>query len=460
MEFTLDECFDAMAKMKVIGVGGAGGNAVNRMVADGLSGVEFLSINTDAMALDNNRASHRIQIGEKITRGLGAGANPEIGRIAMEEDRDKIASVIEGADMVFITAGMGGGTGTGGAPVVAEIAHEMDILTVAIVTRPFLFEGKVRDRNARKGIDDLRKACDTIIVIPNQKLLSIVDRATSLLDAFKSADDILCQATKGISDLISGHGLVNLDFADVKTIMKGMGDALMGAGNAEGENRAVLAADTAIHSPLLDDISIAGARGILINITGGEDLTLYDVSDATQAVQEAVGEDAEANIIFGAVIDPSMSGKIQVTVIATGFNEMDGPKQKESAPSRLSVRMPGAQKPISRPNAEQMAFDLPARNCQEESCEQPQEKGLVEPAENKSDLADETRILKLSEVQKKQAEAEEKADEQQSGAALDYPAVYRKENMQKEQIFVSKGQVITHYEDDMDVPTFLRKQMQ
>jgi len=225
--FTLDESFDAKAKMKVLGVGGAGGNAVNRMVTAGLLGVEFISINTDAMALDNNHASHRIQIGDKITKGLGAGANPEIGRIAMEEDREKVAAMLEGADMVFITAGMGGGTGTGGAPVVAEIAQEMDILTVAIVTRPFLFEGKVRDRNAKKGIDDLRKSVDTIIVIPNQKLLSIVDRTTSLIDAFKIADDVLYQATKGISDLISVHGLVNLDFADVKTIMKGMGDALM-----------------------------------------------------------------------------------------------------------------------------------------------------------------------------------------------------------------------------------------
>ena len=241
MVFTLDETFDAKAKMKVIGVGGAGGNAVNRMVTEGLNGVEFISINTDAMALDNNRATHRIQIGEKITKGLGAGANPDIGKLALEEDRDKVASVIEGSDMVFITAGMGGGTGTGGAPVVAEIARELDILTVAIVTRPFLFEGKIRDKNARRGIEDLRKYTDTIIVIPNQKLLSIVDRKTSLIDAFKTADEVLYQSTRGISDLISGHGLVNLDFADVKTIMKGMGDALMGAGMSEGENRAATA---------------------------------------------------------------------------------------------------------------------------------------------------------------------------------------------------------------------------
>lgn len=340
MVFTLDEAFDAVAKMKVIGVGGAGGNAVNRMITAGLSGVEFIGVNTDAMALDNNKAEHRIQIGEKITKGLGAGANPEVGRLAMEEDRDKIASVLEGADMVFITAGMGGGTGTGGAPVVAEIAQEMDILTVAIVTRPFLFEGKVRDRNAKKGMDDLRQSVDTIIVIPNQKLLSIVDRTTSLIDAFKTADDVLYQATKGISDLISVHGLVNLDFADVKTIMKGMGDALMGTGYAEGENRAVMAADMAIHSPLLDDVSITGARGVLINITGGDDMTLYDVSDATQTVQDAVGGvDSETNIIFGSVTDPSMNGKIRVTVIATGFNDETIDRKKETAP-KLAVKLP------------------------------------------------------------------------------------------------------------------------
>jgi cell division protein FtsZ len=319
--FTLDESFDAKAKMKVIGVGGAGGNAVNRMVSAGLSGVDFIAINTDAMALDNNHAAQRLQIGDKVTKGLGAGANPEIGKIAMEEDREKVAAALEGADMVFITAGMGGGTGTGGAPIVAEIARQMDILTVAIVTRPFLFEGKVRDRNAKKGIDDLRKNVDTIIVIPNQKLLSIVDRTTSLLDAFRIADDVLYQATKGISDLISVHGLVNLDFADVKTIMREMGDALMGTGYAEGENRAVTASDNAIHSPLLDDISIVGAKGILINITGGEDMTLYDVNDATQTIYDAVGENVETNIIFGAVTDPAMNGKIRVTVIATGFNE-------------------------------------------------------------------------------------------------------------------------------------------
>lgn len=324
MVFTLDEKFDTVAKMKVIGVGGAGGNAVNRMIEEGLTGVDFISVNTDAMALDNNKAPQRVQIGERITRGLGAGANPEIGRIAMEEDRDKIKELLDGSDMVFITAGMGGGTGTGGAAVVAEISKELDILTVAIVTRPFLFEGKIRDRNARNGIEELRNTVDTIIVIQNQKLLSVVDRNTPLMEAFRTADNVLHNATKGISDLISVHGLVNLDFADVKTIMKCSGDAIMGSGFGEGENRAAEAADAAIHSPMLDDVSIAGAKGILINVTGGDDLTLYDVGDATQAIYDAVGEDSDTNIIFGAVTDPAMNNRVQVTVIATGFNDING----------------------------------------------------------------------------------------------------------------------------------------
>ncbi len=457
MIFTLDENFDAKAKMKVIGVGGAGGNAVNRMVTAGLSGVEFLSINTDAMALDNNKATHRMQIGDKITKGLGAGANPEIGRIAMEEDREKVAAMLEGADMVFITAGMGGGTGTGGAPVVAEIARELDILTVAIVTRPFLFEGKVRDRNARKGIDDLRRSVDTIIVIPNQKLLSIVDRTTSLIDAFKIADDVLYQATKGISDLISVHGLVNLDFADVRTIMKGMGDAIMGTGYSEGENRAVTAADNAIHSPLLDDISIVGAKGILINITGGEDMTLYDVNDATQTIYDAVGEDVETNIIFGAVTDPQMNGKIQVTVIATGFNEEKLEKKKEEAnAAKLSLKLPGQRTEPERP-AEQMTFALaphhPAPKIEEKQVEESCE------SEEKSEPVFQVVSSQVSEETQK---AVANAMSNHSSSPLEFPAFLKKEKVTKKDahFVVSKGNIIEHYEDDMDVPTFLRKQMQ
>ena len=445
--FTLDESFDAMAKMKVIGVGGAGGNAVNRMVTAGLSGVEFIAINTDAMALDNNRAAHRIQIGDKITKGLGAGANPEIGRMAMEEDREKVTAMLQGADMVFITAGMGGGTGTGGAPVVAEIAREMDILTVAIVTRPFIFEGKVRDRNAKKGIDDLRKHVDTIIVIPNQKLLSIVDRTTSLIDAFKIADDVLYQATKGISDLISVHGLVNLDFADVKTIMHGMGDALMGSGFAEGENRAVIAADNAIHSPLLDDISIIGAKGILINITGGEDMTLYDVNDATQAIYDAVGENGEAgdtNIIFGAVTDAAMNGKIQVTVIATGFNEEKIEKKKEERNNvRLAMKMPFKKSPTET-QVEQLSFSLPSSQPQEEESQLVESllEPVIEPASIDNEVVEEQAVPV-------------------NHSHVDFPTFLKRDRLKKDTHFVvSKGNIIEHYEDDMDVPTFLRKQMQ
>jgi cell division protein FtsZ len=461
MVFTLDENFDAKARMKVLGVGGAGGNAVNRMVAAGLSGVEFIAINTDAMALDNNKAANRVQIGDKITKGLGAGANPEIGRIAMEEDREKVAAMLEGADMVFITAGMGGGTGTGGAPVVAEIARELGILTVAIVTRPFIFEGKVRDRNARKGIDDLRKSVDTIIVIPNQKLLSIVDRTTSLIDAFKIADDVLYQATKGISDLISVHGLVNLDFADVRTIMNGMGDALMGTGYSEGENRAVTAADNAIHSPLLDDVSIVGAKGILINITGGEDITLYDVNDATQTIYDAVGDDVETNIIFGAVTDATMNGKIRVTVIATGFSEEKLEKKKEeSNAAKLTLKLPGQRIAAPDRQAEQMSFALAT------AVPRVEERQFVEAAladENIEDCPKAALASIPEETQRAVATAlSSHCAAPSQSQQLEFPAFLKKEKAAKKDphFVVSKGNIIEHYEDDMDVPTFLRKQMQ
>ena len=450
--FTLDEGFDAKARMKVIGVGGAGGNAVNRMVSAGLTGVDFIAINTDAMALDNNHAAQRLQIGDKITKGLGAGANPEIGKIAMEEDREKVAAALEGADMVFITAGMGGGTGTGGAPIVAEIARQLEILTVAIVTRPFLFEGKVRDRNAKKGIDDLRRNVDTIIVIPNQKLLSIVDRTTSLLDAFRIADDVLYQATKGISDLISVHGLVNLDFADVKTVMREMGDALMGTGYAEGENRAVIAADNAIHSPLLDDVSIVGAKGILINITGGEDMTLYDVNDATQSIYDAVGENVETNIIFGAVTDPAMNGKISVTVIATGFNEEKLEKKREERTGiKLTMKMTG-KKIAFDSQEEQLSFPLTASACCEEKSS-----ASLSASENGAGAAN----LEAGVFEETQKAVISAIANTPVSSPLDFPAFLKKEKMKKDPHFVvSKGNIIEHYEDDMDIPTFLRKQMQ
>ena len=318
MLFEFDSLAEQKANLKVIGVGGAGGNAVNRMIQAGMKGVDFMVINTDAQDLENNAAENKIQIGKNLTRGLGAGAKSEIGRDAIESDKDAVKSLIEGADMVFITAGMGGGTGTGAAPRVAQIAREMGVLTVGIVTLPFNFEGPKRMNRGLEGITELRKVCDTLISIPNQKLMSVVDKNTTVVEAFKLADSVLHHASKGISDLINVHGLVNLDFADVETIMKNMGEAIIGTGTAKGEERAVLAAQQAISSPLLDNASISGAQGVLVNITGGNDLTLMEANEATSIIFEEAGP--SANIIFGAVIDPSLDDEIRVTVIATGFN--------------------------------------------------------------------------------------------------------------------------------------------
>ena len=318
MLFEFDNLAEQKANLKLIGVGGAGGNAVNRMIQAGMGGVDFIVINTDAQDLDNNAAEHKIQIGKNLTKGLGAGARSEIGKDAMESDLEAVKSMLEGADMVFITAGMGGGTGTGAAPVVAQLARELGILTVGIVTLPFNFEGPKRMNRGLAGITELQKACDTVINIPNQKLMSIVDKSTTVVEAFKLADTILLHASKGISDLINVHGLINLDFADVETIMKNMGAAVMGTGTASGEERAVLAAQQAISSPLLDNASISGAQGVLVNITGGADLTLMEIDEATSIIFEEAGKDA--NIIFGAVIDPALTEEILVTVIATGFH--------------------------------------------------------------------------------------------------------------------------------------------
>ncbi|MEE9189598.1 MAG: cell division protein FtsZ [Candidatus Neomarinimicrobiota bacterium] len=319
MLFEFDNLAKQKANLKVVGIGGAGGNAVNRMIQSGMEGVEFCAINTDAQDLDNNTAPKKLQIGKSLTKGLGAGAKSELGRQAIESDAEAVRSILEGADMVFITAGMGGGTGTGAAPLIAQMTQELNILTVGIVTLPFNFEGPKRMARALGGITDMRKVCDTLIVIPNQKLMSIVGKDTTLIDAFQQADLILHQATKGISDLINVHGMINLDFADVETIMKNMGEAIMGTGFATGEERAVLAAQQAISSPLLDNASISGAQGVLVNITGGENLTLHEVDEATSIIFEEAGNDA--NIIFGAVIDSKLQEEIRVTVIATGFNK-------------------------------------------------------------------------------------------------------------------------------------------
>ncbi len=316
MTFDLAD-FTDRAKIKVVGIGGAGGNAVNRMIDQKLNGVEFVSINTDAQALEFSRAEQRFQIGKGLTRGLGAGARPEIGKQAIEEDRAEVSKLLEGSDLVFVTAGMGGGTGTGAAPAVAEIARELGALTVAIVTKPFEFEGRKRMNRALAGIDELKSRVDTLIVIPNQRLLQVVDPSTKLTEAFLMADDVLLRATRGISDLITIPGLINCDFADVRTVMMEMGDAMMGSGWGRGENKAANAARMAINSPLLEDVNISGAKGLLMNVTGGPDMTLYEVNEATTVIYDAAG--ADANIIFGAVIDPTLDDEIRVTVIATGF---------------------------------------------------------------------------------------------------------------------------------------------
>ena len=311
----VEECIGA--KIKVVGIGGGGGNAINRMIETGIEGVEFIAVNTDLQALSTNRAGTKLQIGDQVTKGLGSGGRPEVGKQAAMEDTEKLIELLQGADMVFLTTGLGGGTGTGATPVLANLASEMDILAIAIVTLPFEFEGKVRAKQAEEGLGELKSAVDTVISIPNERLLQTVNLDTSIQDAFKLADDILRQAVQGISDLITKPGLINLDFADVKSIMKGMGMAFMGTGIASGENRAVDAAQKAISSPLLIDTSIEGARGVLINITGGKDLTLHEVSKSSQLIHRLAHP--EANIIFGTVIDSSLKEMVKVTVIATGF---------------------------------------------------------------------------------------------------------------------------------------------
>ena len=326
--FELVEQITLGAKIKVIGVGGGGGNGVNTMITAKLTGVDFIAANTDAQSLEANRAPVKLQLGGAITKGLGAGANPEIGRRAALEDQEKIKEYLSGSDMVFITAGMGGGTGTGAAPVIARIARESNALTVAVVTKPFLFEGKKRMRQADDGIRELKEHVDALIAIPNQRLLSVASKTTTLMDAFQKADEVLLHAVRGISDLIVTPGLINLDFADVRAVMAEMGLAMMGASSATGENRAVEAAQKAISSPLLEDVSISGARGILINITGGPDMSLCEVNEAAELIHKEAHEDA--NIIFGAVVDERMKDELRITVIATGFEDKDKEQTKET----------------------------------------------------------------------------------------------------------------------------------
>lgn len=350
------------ARIKVIGIGGGGGNAVNRMIDCGIEGIEFLVANTDLQALKRSKAPIKIQLGSRLTKGLGAGANPNVGREAALEDTDKIIEVLEGADMVFVTTGLGGGTGTGGAPIIASLATELDALTVAVVTKPFHFEGRRRMQQAEHGIRELKECVDTVITIPNERLLHTVQKDASLAESFAVADDVLRQAVQGISDLITVPGLINLDFADVKSIMSGMGMALMGAGRARGENRAIEATQQAISSPLLEEATIQGAKGVLINITGGPDLTLYEVNVASTIIRESADEDA--NIIFGAVIDENMRDEMKITVIATGFGEeivsvasAAAMSSMTAAPRFVQRSTDDLQRPMMQPRADDL--DVP-----------------------------------------------------------------------------------------------------
>ncbi len=333
------------ADIKVVGCGGGGNNAVNRMIVEGLANVDFISVNTDKQALSQSNAPHKIQIGEKLTKGLGAGANPEIGQKAAEESKEEIEAALKGADMVFITAGMGGGTGTGAAPIVAEIAKSMGILTVGVVTKPFHFEGKARMRNAEIGIENLKSKVDSLVTIPNERLLLIVDKKTSFKEAFRKADEVLHQGVQGITDLITDNGLINLDFNDVRAVMLNRGVAHMGVGYGKGDNKATDAVKAAISSPLLET-SINGATGILLNVTGGEDLSLLEINEAAEVVKEAA--DPDANIIFGAVIDPELHDEVKITVLATGFEQ-----------SFKSQKGPTAEKKAEEPKAAPKTFDRP-----------------------------------------------------------------------------------------------------
>ncbi len=387
--FELEEKTDIGANIKVVGIGGGGNNAVTTMIEGGLTGVEFIVANTDRQALEPHKATKKIQVGRELTKGLGAGANPEIGKRAAIESYNEIVEALEGADMVFVTAGMGGGTGTGGAPIVAKIAKELGALTIGVVTKPFSFEGKKRMRHAHAGIQELQENVDTLIVIPNQKLLTISSEKTPLLETFKKADEVLLQAVKGISDLINIRGLINLDFADIRTVMSAQGMAIMGTATAEGENRAIEAATSSISSPLLENISIEGATGIIINVTGGPGLSLYEVNEASTLITEAAHEDAE--IIFGAVIDESMGDAVRVTVIATGFSEsiMSNPSLRPQTHEQMQImqqQMQAARQAMSRDNSQyyyQQGMPQPSPHYQQPQWPQPQNTMPQYPEQNR-----------------------------------------------------------------------------
>src|SRR3954470_22071112 len=392
MIFELEETVTQNARMKVVGVGGGGGNALNRMIDEHVGGVEFISVNTDAQALLNNKADVKVQIGKKLTRGLGAGARPEIGRQAIEENRDEVLHTLQGADMVFVTCGMGGGTGTGAAPIIAQVARDLGALTIGICTKPFLFEGRKRMRQAEMGIAEMRKHVDTMIVVPNERLLAVVGKGIPFQDALKKADEVLLHATQGISALIGVTGLVNVDFADVRTVMQEGGSALMGTGIGRGENRAIEAAQQAIASPLLDNVSVSGATGVLVNITGGADLTLGEVHQINEIIHDAVGEDAE--IIFGAVHEPAMQGEIRVTVIATGFDRekpLSATTQQTtglvSTPSPILRGAPVIPlRPVRGNGATRPPLELPKRNTPTSNPAVTPERDRSSPEQDLSDM--------------------------------------------------------------------------
>ena len=444
MEFDLD--VGGFAQIKVVGVGGGGDNAVDRMISAGLTGVQYIAINTDHQALNRSKADKKLQIGEKITKGLGAGANPEVGKKAAEESREDIADQLRGADMVFITAGMGGGTGTGAAPVVAEIAKSMNILTVGVVTYPFMFEGRTRANNANKGIAELKECVDSLIIVPNDKLLQVVGKGTSVTEAFRQADDVLRQGVSGISELITHDALINLDFADVRTIMQGKGIAHMGIGIGTGENRAEIAAKAAIQSPLLET-TVAGATGILLNITGGASLSLSEINEAAYKISQEVSEDA--NIIFGAGIDESLDDEVRITIIATGFeNEKIQKKPQKMNPDRY--RAPEkAEQPAPEPESEEEDDGLVMTNFVPKTTTRPMESNISRPAQPKmeaEEVDDDEIFIPRRDERRRQYDDEEEEQARKKGLFSSFRSNYDDDDDDNE------------YDDiDFDMPAITRR---
>lgn len=433
-----------LAVIKVVGIGGGGVNAINRMIEVGLKGVEFIAINTDAQALLMSDADVKLDVGRELTRGLGAGADPEVGRQAAEDHAEEIEEVLKGADMVFVTAGEGGGTGTGGAPVVAKIARGLGALTIGVVTRPFTFEGRRRANQAELGISALREEVDTLIVIPNDRLLSISDRAVSMLDAFRSADQVLLSGVQGITDLITTPGLINLDFADVKSVMQGAGSALMGIGSARGEDRAVQAAELAISSPLLE-ASIDGAHGVLLSVQGGSDLGLFEINEAARLVQEAAHP--EANIIFGAVIDDALGDEVRVTVIAAGFDGGAPQKRNDERPAQQG----GAQQ---RPAQQQTSAQMPSKQAQQPYQPQAAAPTTIKPVTVPGTTAGPTRVsAPPARVQPGQGEQQHAQDAQQGQAQQGQS---QQGGQQAPEVVRPPKEVTFEDRDDLDVPDFLK----